>query len=70
MKPKPATTLLLSITLYITAAVRWMRLSLRTPSNAVARQARRTVQDMVIHARACMEVWSLCNAPMAALGAA
>lgn len=66
MKPKAATTLLISITLYITAAVQWMRLSLRTPSSAVARQARRTVQDMITSARACMEVWTLCNAPMQA----
>lgn len=66
MKPKPATSLLISISLYITAAVRWMRLSLRTPSTAVARQARRTVQDMITSARACQEVWRMCNAPMAA----
>lgn len=64
MKLKAATHLLLSITLYTTAAVCWMRLSLRTPSNAVARQARQTVRDMITSARACLEVWSLCNAPL------
>ncbi|MBK8037717.1 MAG: hypothetical protein IPK22_11365 [Verrucomicrobiaceae bacterium] len=67
MKPKPATSLLCSITLYITAAVRWMRLSLRTPSAVVAQQARRTVKEMIISARACEEVWCLCNAPMEAM---
>lgn len=64
MKPKASTSLLIAITRYITAAVLWMRLSLRTPSAAVAQQARRTVRDMIISARAAEEVWCLCNAPM------
>lgn len=64
MKLKPAAHLLLSITLYVTAAVRWTRVMLRTPSRCVAEQARQTVRQMVTSFRAVLEVWTLCNAPL------